>query len=208
MFNTVRCNKCRGCGEVMDEDAEDICPTCIAEMSIIPVTVKETGCSKKGKAPKRVTGTDGDGNPTATRVHSTEWHDAQTDTTEEETAAYGEMSRLSLHIRETNPYAASALEAYYGPDGDRWAPTRWGRIFALWPLTKAGQALIRRARESSHEGHGFELSDLDTLASERNAEDCATVADMFRRSKISEADRAARALLQIANDALGEAGAK
>lgn len=226
MFNTVRCSRCKGCGEVPNEEVEDACPSCGGEMSHVPVTVRETGCSKKGKPPKREPVKESDSTPAVDRLRPRHVEQFRADTGdgpedtreappeafiysaehEEQTRAYGEMSRLMLHIRESDPLAAAALEAYYGEDGDRWAPTRWGRVFALWQFTTAGKQIAIDGQRRSANGHGFELRALDQIASERNAEDCAQTPSIHRRALVGEADKAARLLLTRANRALAEAG--
>src|SRR6185312_2120368 len=47
VWNTISCWRCRGSGEVPDEDAQDVCPVCDGEGCTVPVTVRETGSSKK-----------------------------------------------------------------------------------------------------------------------------------------------------------------
>ena len=48
MWNTVKCTKCRGTGEVLDEDHQDECPRCAPWGSrghTVPLTVRSTGRS-------------------------------------------------------------------------------------------------------------------------------------------------------------------
>lgn len=207
-WTTVRCWRCKGSGEVLEdgsEEVEDVCPTCApkgaGELTSgyrVPATAKETGSSRKGKAPRRVSSEDDD-------PADAHWElEPASKSDEIELSSHGELARLYQALRTRYPVAAAALEAFDGPDGDRWATTKWGRLFALWPLTKPGQKLIRHGREASALGHGYLLSDLDVLASERGAEESSPTPDLRRRSWIREADRDARNLLARAHDALAE----
>src|SRR5690606_33134149 len=131
---TVRCGRCKGTAETLspnDESAErgDVCLDCLGDGYLVPITVRPVGSSKHGKPPPRVS----DGDDVDLPLPSCSQLD------EDELVEYGRVSRVLGIIRRATPELAAALEVYYGPDGDRWGGHKWGRAFALWPLTSAGQ---------------------------------------------------------------------
>lgn len=53
------------------------------------------------------------------------------------------VNRVLRHVLVSSSLNYYALLAYYGPIGDHWETFNdLGRIFALWPLTRPGQALL------------------------------------------------------------------
>lgn len=198
MFTTVRCGRCRGTGSAYAEDYDDTCPACRefrgrGEMTTgytVPITARATGSSKKGTAPPRVPEGDGEA--------------SYMPDLEGQIERYGRQSRRYERLRKTHPIAAAALAAFEGEEGSRWAMTKWGRIFALWPLTKPGRKLIQRGREASLEGTAFLLDDMAILANERNADETETHPNPRRRAWIRRADADARKLLDAAQVALRE----
>ena len=198
MFSTVRCGRCRGCGEVLipsDESAErgDTCLGCGGLTYIVPVTVKEKGSSKHGKAPHRERTDDGDYDEPAGDIGGS-WFD------EDELRERGRVSRRLEAIGQAEPALTVALGHYYGADGDKWRHHRWGRVFALWQDTQAGKRLAQGSAERSRQGHGFLLAPLDLIASERDAEGKAEAPGRhnhwrdLRRALLAQADREAREL--------------
>ncbi len=199
MFTTVRCSKCRGCGENVtpdDESAEvgDVCLACgvvrgaldsKANGFFVPVTVKEKGSSKNGKAPPRTPDGDDDGGTAAT-VSS--WVD------EDAVVERGRTGRQLDALRQTNPEIGAAVESYFGADGGKWAPHKWTRTFALWQHTPSGCRLAQDSAERSKLGHGYLLAPLDLIAAERDAEERATESSPRRRALIMRADAEARDL--------------
>lgn len=212
MWTTVRCGRCKGTGETFDpsdETAEigDVCPACgtmrgpnpaLSEANgfFVPVTVKEKGSSKHGKAPKREAGADpdADGSPV---VAFSAWVD------EDALVERGSVARGLDELRRVYPALAAAAESYFGPDGDKWGGHQWGRLFALWQHTEAGRKLAEESAERSRAKHGFLLTPLDLIAAEREA--AARAADpgtsagtgrwhARRRALIGRADGQARSL--------------
>jgi len=53
------------------------------------------------------------------------------------------VSRRLRWVQQADPAAEQTLEAYYGRAGARWARTDQGRMFALYPLTPAGEKFVR-----------------------------------------------------------------
>lgn len=214
MFTTVRCSGCRGCGETFppnDETAErqDVCLRCAnpetraGDGYFVPVTVKETGSSKKGKAPKTEAGGDEgmDGAPPTNDVVAASWVD------EDELAERGRVSRFLERLRRSDPETAVSVELFNGPDGDKWGAHKWGRTFALWQATDAGIELARMGAERSSGAHGMRISMLDLIASERDAEVRASEPDPARRSLIAQADHEARGLKAKMDRALADSEA-
>jgi hypothetical protein len=54
-------------------------------------------------------------------------------------ARQGEMLRAMGKIDDQ---LKACGERYYGPEGDRWARTKRGRIFALYDFTRAGRRVL------------------------------------------------------------------
>lgn len=206
-WTTVRCERCRGCGEVMNEDLEDVCQRCKGDMCVVPITVRKGGSSKKGRLPPGATAmTDSDGNPSPGGV----WSSEQIEGAEIRSVHFDEeqvqFRGLLDKVRAASPEAATALDAYHGSDGDTFASHKWGRLFALWPHTQAGARLAQDAAAKGIRGSGFLMRKLDLIASERNAEEVAEVPNMRRRALIGRADKQARGMLERARVALDAAG--
>jgi hypothetical protein len=208
MFTTARCSKCWGCGEPVGEvvavqssigerktyyfasllptdataERGDRCQGCGGATYTVPITVRETGSSKHGKAPSRDLsggddGTSGEAAPS--------WVD------EDELAERGRVSRVLDELRRQDPTVALAIEAFNGPEGDRWGAHRWGRGFTLWQFTGAGRRLATEAAERSRRGHGHLVSPLDLLATERETEQRGSAPDHHRRALLDQANRQA-----------------
>lgn len=121
---------------------------------------------------------------------------------------YGIVSRRLRAIEASDPVARRALDLAYGDEGAKWARHARGRDVALYPLTAAGEALVRRARRVAT-GAGLELSDAERLRNEIDA-DSTSVAPVdvgraevieIRRGLIMRAAREAVALMARANRA-------
>lgn len=198
MFTTVRCGRCRGCGETLqpsDTSAErgDTCLGCGGATYIVPVTVKEKGSTKHGKAPQRERNDDGEYDEPAGDIGGA-WFD------EDELRERGRISRQLETLGQQDPTLTAALGSFMGAEGDKWRHHAWGRVFALWPHTEAGRLLARESAERSRAGHGFLLAPLDLLASERDAEARAgaPARDPWRdrrRALLGQADKQARQLM-------------
>lgn len=197
MFTTVRCGKCKGCGETfppndVTAERQDVCLACGGSAYVVPVTVKEKGSSKTGKPPKREPSSADD--PDDAPVALSNWVD------EDALVERGRVSRELEAIRRADPVIGLAINSYFGPDGDRWADNKWGRAFALWQHTDAGEALARESAERSNRGHGHLMRAIDLIATERDAEARAganTIRDPWRdrrRALIALADKQAREL--------------
>lgn len=57
-------------------------------------------------------------------------------------ARQGEICRAMSHIDDS---LKACAERYFGPEGDRWARTRRGRIFSLYDFTRAGRRLLSKS---------------------------------------------------------------
>lgn len=215
LFTTVWCSTCRGCGEPVgpmvkleanartyrfyplnptDDSAErhDRCERCEGTSYIVPVTVRSTGSSKGGKAPSRSDAGSSeeasDGSVYREGEAAPSWAD------EDALAERGRVSRALEAIRRDTPELAQALEAFYGPEGDKWGPHKWGRIFALWPLTQAGRKLAELGANRSKGGHGWLIEPIDLISNERDTDSRSDVRDPGRRALIGQADKQARDL--------------
>lgn len=215
MWTTVRCGRCKGCGETFpptDEsaDEQDICPRCDngksglgerkGEGYIVPVTVKETGSSKKGKAPKTESGGDDLDVMPANDLATATWVD------EDAMAEYGHVSREMASLRKRNPILAGAIESYYGPDGDKWGSHKWGRLFSIWHFTSAGKRLAQEGAGKTSEALVDRIHPLDLIASERDAEVRGDVGNYPRSKLIIQAEKQAREMLVAIEKAVGEMG--
>lgn len=60
---------------------------------------------------------------------------------------FARVSRRLRLLEASNPLMCSVLEAYYGDSGARWGREKVGRLFAVYPLTKGGKALIASVRK-------------------------------------------------------------
>jgi hypothetical protein len=197
MFTTVRCGKCRGCGETfppndVTAERQDVCLACSGVTYIIPVTVKEKGSSKHGKPPKREPADGDDDSPVAL----SNWID------EDALVERGRVSRELEAIRRAEPLIGLAIGSYFGPEGDKWGDHKWGRAFALWQHTQAGTQLATESAKRSKGGHGHLMQATDLISTERDAEARAGAnldRDPWRdrrRALIALADTQARELHQ------------
>jgi hypothetical protein len=55
---------------------------------------------------------------------------------------YGAISRMLMLLERRSALCCAVLEALYGDLGARWAPTRVGRLAAVYHLTEAGRRLL------------------------------------------------------------------
>lgn len=205
-WTTARCERCKGCGEVPNEDAEDVCPRCLGDMCVVPATVKRTGSSKKGRLPPGSTSmTDSDMRPTPGGVWSSEVIEKLPEFDEEELDELVQTARIAKRI---DPAIMSAVQAWEGPDGVKWAPTKWGRIFALWPFTEAGKQVFRDAAPNSRQGSGFLRRPIDVIAEIRESESRAEIQSIRYASLFRQADWQARELANVMRQHLESAEAR
>jgi hypothetical protein len=228
-WTTIRCRPCKGSGRslrrsttasVSNSDVlsllglDDVCTACRGDGYVVPVTVKETGCSKKGKPPPKsavdLNDTDAwSGGSTAIPSSPTEY--MATSVNEERVRELGAMSNLLVRIKRTDARSATVLEAFYGPAGDKFGQHRWGRSFAVWPLTHSGGRLAAELADRSKLGSGHLISALDRLETERErSERIGTPQsrdDVRARRFLDCAAREAKRLLDQAQRVLRLAGA-
>lgn len=165
MWTTIRCGRCRGCGEAApptdtSAEREDVCLACGGSAYIVPVTVKEKGSTKHGRAPRREAADIGDYIPDAPPDRYT--------VEPEEVEPERERVALELEtIAATDPQLAAGLSSYHGPEGDEWVEHRWGRGFTLWQHTPAGQQLVHELCERSPGRAGFLVDPTKLLAGAR-----------------------------------------
>lgn len=195
MYTTIRCGKCRGCGETFPpSDAtaefEDVCPRCAGASYLVPITVRSTGSSKSGRQPRHAVDSDANSSDSGGGGEVSEWVD------ESSLLEFGRASSVLEDLRKADPAAVAAIEAYGGPAGDKWGKHRWGRLFALWPLTRPGKHLLALGLDRSNPDVRHLLDPLQVLATEREQSerehDSWENAD--RRRFVGQADRAAREL--------------
>lgn len=160
MWTTVRCGRCRGCGEVLtptDTSAErqDACLGCGGAAYIVPVSVKESGSTKNGRASRRESAGIGDNMPDADPIEPYSYEP-------EPDVSRGRIGAELDLARATDPQLAAALASYFGPEGDRWVNHRWGRGFAVWQHTPLAPQLAHHAAELSRRGSGH-LCDVTAL---------------------------------------------
>jgi hypothetical protein len=197
-WNTVSCWRCHGGGEVRDEDAQDVCPVCNGEKYTQPITVRETGCSKKGRLPPGYEPADdtdhgsSSGSVSVPDDFAVSWNDG------DELSQKARGATLLEQLRETDHDAAADLDAFYGADGDHYAKvTQWGRGHALWPRTEGGKALLREAAEN-----GGYSKPLAALAAMRAAEAASSVKNIPRQAHMRAAVSESRERIERARKAL------
>lgn len=188
IFTTVRCGRCLGSGEVMNEDAEDECPRCQGDGCVVPQTVRETGSSKHGLLPPGATNV-ADGAAAA-------WLPPEPDAEDEASAEQrAETLEVLQEVAAADPEAAEAAVLYQGPYGDKWAAHHWGRTFVLWPMTAGGAAIAELyLKRPELRGAGHLIRPLDRIAAARDEESHAKAPNMMLRTLITKADREARVL--------------
>lgn len=212
MWTTVRCGRCRGCGESMpptdaSAEREDKCWACGGAAYIVPVTVKERGSSRSGRAPRREAGDVGDYDSTAAPAYTYDPYleDLIEDLVDRRRATRGLDAALA-----TAPDLAVALGSYLGAEGDRWVNHPWGRAFSIWQHTEAGITLSAESVELSR-GSGH-LQDITTrLRAAREQRERGQLpndrAGARIRNLLLTADHQARELLQRLEQALSGAQA-
>lgn len=214
-FTTVRCGRCKGSGEVVDETVEDVCQLCRGASYTIPCTVRSTGSSKSGKLPPGHGRGAESGDAGASKPKSADtvvWAD------EIEIAELGMLSPKLAGVAAINPTHAVVLERYFGAEGNRWQKHHWGRIFALWDLTADGVIIVKEAlarpdterRDASHKlrhGTGHLMKPLDVIAVERAEEARAKVPNLALKARIEAADGQAIQLFEAAKKTLAEVAA-
>ncbi len=197
MFTTVRCGRCRGCGETLNPndataEVEDVCVECLGKGHVIPITVREVGSSKGGRPPKRETGKDDEDDDVLDGVQVEGVATAQW-VNEDALVELGRISRVMEQLRRDDPELVADLETYNGPEGDKWGAHKWGRLFALWPRTPAGRALAKINADRSKWAHKLKIKPIDLIANERDAKERGQTADPRVRALINQADSQARA---------------
>ncbi len=60
------------------------------------------------------------------------------------------FAQVSRYLRQCSVDTVDVLAAFFGLSGYRWANTKWGRLFAVVPLTTAGEKLLRRLPNPQH----------------------------------------------------------
>jgi hypothetical protein len=101
---------------------------------------------------------------------------------------YGVISRRVAILSRRDPRLVEVLRAYYGDAGSRWGRERQGRIFAVYPLTRAGKSLLRLGGKA--QGNAASLRDSERLGVESELE--KTQPKEQRRALLDAADRQAR----------------
>jgi len=162
----------------------------------MPITVRDTGSSKKGKPPPLE---GGDDDVDVSRGAS--WLD------EEAILEHGRTGRIVHAIKQHSPELAYAIEVYHSADGDRWGGHKWGREFALWPLTEAGRQIAKQAANRSLKGFEHLMAPLDLIATERAAEARSGAPNRARQALLRKADAQAKILLRRMSEAYAEAKA-
>lgn len=189
-FTTAECSRCRGCGEVLDDELQDVCPLCSGASCTVPATVKEKAGAGGGGLGG--SGEDYQGGSAAGRTIA---HDVNDPAHE---------YRSQVRIREADSEALQVLRIFHGAVGDKWGASRWLRIFALWPYTMAGKQILEEARRQSLrtelKGAGYLKDEHEFLSELRAAEMASERPNFPLRVRFSEADDQARRILSAAND--------
>lgn len=107
---------------------------------------------------------------------------------------YAIACRRIDEVNRFDPRAVVILEAFHGDWGGRWAGTDKGRLFALYPLTAAGQKLLKMSRKKA-QLENYELRPDEVLAVEFSLQ--ASQPDKLRGELLKSAmEQSKRALAQ------------
>jgi hypothetical protein len=60
---------------------------------------------------------------------------------------FARVSKVLRKLERIDKTAGEVLQAFYGDAGSRWGRTPYGRLFAIWPMTPAGDELVKLSRE-------------------------------------------------------------
>lgn len=215
VWTTVACPYCRGqnvsrvdgsrkngtsCGESMARDdaaAElgDRCPVCLGDAYLVPISARPLASPPdfSGDYVKSI-----DDLPRARRCFTEQPEpDGEPDDAEQ----------FMRELEETDPLLAAAVAVLYGPRGDEWRGHNWGRAFALWPLTEAGQKLTEgKVGQDLPAGDTYALF-IETIAEIRAESVQAERPDYRLLALISQADDQARRLERRAEQAVRKAEA-
>jgi hypothetical protein len=211
LFTTTRCPRCAGTGarnpwraaylrrfpDAVDQLGERAvavknsdsgpCLLCRGATYVIPCTVRAGGPSKQGAVGgKSRSGAHAvpSGSSAGAVVSSDAW-----------IQRYGDLGTQAWaveRLRHDEPALADAADAYFGVDGDIYAPTAWGRGFALWWLTEHGRRLL--AGDSEDEAPNPFDRPLQVIASLRLLEDGASRPNTHRRVLLARTGDEARQL--------------
>jgi hypothetical protein len=207
MFTTIPCDRCRGsmktkegtrlrgasCGEIFpptDASAEwgDVCPKCLGDAYIVKHVARPHTKSKEIER------------------YAEELEDVPIQLGRGSTGAADSPEAVVAEVEHEDPLVAAAMMALLGPSGDTWAQHQWGRRFALWPFTNAGQQLAQEAKLESSEFDGYARA-LEAVRTARQAEVEADSGSPRRRALLGLADSQARALEQRVERAIRKAEA-
>ena len=188
MATTVLCWRCRGsvkrhgsklwgtsCGETIpptDASAEagDVCPGCLGEAYVVPITAR----------------------PSLRTADFLGANEEEMMVDLDEQAADGDATaRVMEWIAARDHDAATAIRILASEHGERWAGHRWGRSFALWPLSDAGALLADESKAQSDEPERY-ARQLDLCRLEREAHALGGGPSPRRQALIHEADTQAR----------------
>lgn len=206
-FVSTQCYHCRGSGSFPEKNLEfrnpgqlqDLCEICGAEGPwsedepwrgqgfTVPITARPTGGHAGGYRWSGGSATD------SAEVVPLATHDQ-----EQSAVEFGKALRLVSAIKADDAALGAAVEAYCGPDGQKWAGHGYGRVFALWPLTRAGRALIEQAKWE------FKLPVCERIAVERTNEAKSQDPTGKRRALIRQADEQARMMRRAVEAKLSE----
>jgi hypothetical protein len=89
---------------------------------------------------------------------------------EQAMARFAHVSRRLRLVRAESAGAERVLAAYYGDVGCRWGRTARGRIFAVLPLTQAGQNMLRKATKRTAKAPLIRLTETEALENEVDLE--------------------------------------
>ena len=106
---------------------------------------------------------------------------------------YARVSRRLLAVERAWPTGAVVLERFFGDTGARWADSDEKRLFALYPLTRAGQKLLK-ADAKAHPDR-VEMRDDERIGVLSALEKMPTQSKRTRRLLLMSCEKQAVALL-------------
>lgn len=105
---------------------------------------------------------------------------------------YGMASRVLRTVERQSSEYPAALIAYFGSVGERWASSKYGRAFAVYPLTRSGEKLLARTRDLAGELSPWERI-WSTVIAPTNNEAVAALTDAAGVQAMVLLERAGRA---------------
>lgn len=139
-----RCKTCHGDGRIAGEP----CPAC--KGAKVPLRMNGEPRRRPPQRPRHRCGLCGDALLLERRPVGlkSEAHPEPSYTPDD--VALQRFAQVSRYLRQCSVETVDVLAAFFGLSGYRWANTKWGRLFAVVPLTDAGERMLGRLPNPQH----------------------------------------------------------